>query len=57
MMTWKDVLTCVQHFTDEELQQTATTYDRIENEFHGIIGIGKTEEDDVLDKGHFYLEY
>jgi hypothetical protein len=41
----------------EVMQQNVTVYDITQEEFYPVPHTQITKEDDVLDKGHFYLKF
>ena len=55
-MTFRELRAKLNIATEEELDQDATVYVRDFDEWFNIEGTKVTEESDVLDEGHLYME-
>jgi hypothetical protein len=54
-MTYKQLLNELLLLNEDQLNQTATTFDPYWNEYTAIVHTETTSESDVLDEEHFYL--
>jgi Mlc titration factor MtfA (ptsG expression regulator) len=54
-MTWKELKAHIE-VMDEQQANTDVTIHTDEDEFFPVVGIDFSEEDDVLDKNHPYLD-
>ena len=50
LRNWLDTL------SDEQLEEDVTIHLATEDEWIPVVNVGVTTKDDVLHKGHFYLE-
>jgi hypothetical protein len=54
-LTYKGLLDRLQSLTPEELAQTVTVFVGSQDEYYSVPSVDVTNEADVLDKGHLYL--
>lgn len=54
-MTYKQLLNELLLLNEDQLNQTATTFDPYSDEYTAIVHTETTSESDVLDEEHFYL--
>ncbi len=54
-LTYRELKAALETLSEENLDDDVTVYLSHEDEYYGISQTGTSEEDDVLDKGHFFL--
>lgn len=57
MFTYRQLLEKLNQLPDERLDDTATVYDQVEDEFYAAHGLEINDLDDVLDLGHPYIVF
>lgn len=55
-MTYKDLLNQLANLTEKQLNQTVTVFHGSQDEYYPVYSTGVTNEADVLDADHFYLD-
>ena len=55
-MTYKELLEALNKLNPEQLNQTATVYDGLVDEFYPVNGCNTNTFDDRLDEDHFFIE-
>ena len=54
-MTYQQLLEQLSMLSPKQLKQTVTLHDDFDGEYYPVAGTDVTDEDDVLDAGHFIL--
>ena len=54
-MTYQQLLEQLSMLSPEQLKQTVTFHDDFDDEYYPVTGTDVTDEDDILDAGHFIV--
>ena len=58
MLTYRDLLISLRNLTNEQLDNSVTLYNKVEDEYSGIIELRFSDDEcDVVDPGHLLLVY